>query len=63
MPRGDIKLTVSGFPYIVLWLDAIARAGYSVYGECRSRTVIEAYLIPALAIANTGVDYSNYQLL
>lgn len=63
MSRGDIELTVSGFPHIVLWLDAIARAGYSAYGECRSCIVIEAYLIPALAIVNTGVDYSNYQPL
>ncbi|RAQ61678.1 hypothetical protein COH21_012978 [Aspergillus flavus] len=55
-PRELLQLTI-------LWLDAIARAGYSVYGEYRSRTVIEAYLIPTLAIVNTGVDYSNYQLL
>ncbi|KAB8275364.1 hypothetical protein BDV30DRAFT_236731 [Aspergillus minisclerotigenes] len=53
-PRELPQLTIS-------WLDAIARAGYSAYGECRSRTVIEAYLIPALAIVNTGVDCSNHQ--
>ncbi|KAE8137129.1 hypothetical protein BDV38DRAFT_283243 [Aspergillus pseudotamarii] len=45
----------------ILWLDAIARAQYNAYSERRSRTVIEAFLIPALAMANTGVNYSNHE--
>lgn len=61
MPSGNLELTVSRFLPIVLWLDAITRAQYSAFSECRSLTVIEAFLIPALAIVNTGVDYSNYR--